>query len=242
MSRECVSSTFTPITTDLVDRPSAFTFFCWVYRTNNNQQRPVNWGENMIEFETGGNRDFRLVYYNGGAYNTVVSAPDALVDDRWYPIGVSATDGDQEIYSDGISRGTGVNAGGPSWAFDECRIPHDASGRDFNQKIAEVAIWGRRLSSEEHVALGRRYSPLFFPRDLIIYAPYIDKVADVVGRHILSDAGTTVADHPPGIIYPSSAPIVFVSAAAGRVMGGLAGEGGLAGYGGLAGIYGGLAA
>ena len=117
-----------------------------------------------------------------------------------------ATTNNPVIYVNGVSqaiteRVTPVGTGGiPNTAA----VIGDALGatQKWNGRMAEFAIWNRILTADEVSALGAdAFSPLFFPRGLVLYMPFINVVQELVGGVALTDAGTSAIAHPR-IIYP----------------------------------------
>ena len=81
------------------------------------------------------------------------------------------------------------------------------SGRLFDGKMSEVAVWTRALTTGEAEAIsGKRFSPLFFPGNLTEYVPIIGRASPE--PNLKGGTGTvtgTMANLAhPRIIYPSS--------------------------------------
>jgi hypothetical protein len=74
--------------------------------------------------------------------------------------------------------------------------------RWWDGMLAEAAIWDRILSAGEIAALGKGYSPLFFPLSLVEYVPMIrDNIS--LKNAAPTITGALVQPHPP-IIYSTS--------------------------------------
>lgn len=88
---------------------------------------------------------------------------------------------------------------------------------DFvNADIGECGIWARAISDADDLALSYFYSPLFFPNDLLFYAPLIVALYDVIGALPVASAGGPVLDEHPAMTYPAG-PIVISQSADGGV-------------------------
>jgi hypothetical protein len=72
--------------------------------------------------------------------------------------------------------------------------------RSWDGTLAEVAIWDRALTEAERLALGNRFSPRFFPRGLVRYAPLIRASHDLAGGRAGTVTGATVVPHPRVIL------------------------------------------
>lgn len=89
----------------------------------------------------------------------------------------------------------------------------------FDGKIAEVCLWNVELTDGEMESLGSTpISPLFIrPQSIVSYWPIIGRTSpeiDIVGGNNMTVVSAPpVATHPP-IIYPATAAIVAVPAAA----------------------------
>lgn len=74
---------------------------------------------------------------------------------------------------------------------------NSVTNNPFSGDLAEAAIWAAALTAAEIASLAAGYSPLLIRREaLAFYAPLIRNVQDIRGGLALTDAGTTVADHP----------------------------------------------
>lgn len=136
----------------------------------------------------------------------------ALASGSWQHVVATSTStglaANMELYVDGYVPGsTNTNTGSGSenshdgsWSIGG-RI-HDDS-RNFDGKIAEVAVWDRILDAAEIATLAKGYAPTFFVRGLRFYVPLIGrKDCDLAAGKTPTYDGTTVAVHPR-IIYPS---------------------------------------
>ena len=81
----------------------------------------------------------------------------------------------------------------------------DAADNFFQGGLAECAIWNRVLTAGEIGALGRGFSPLFFPVGRVFYTPVDGRNSpehNLAGTTHGTLTGTTYLEHPP-VIYPS---------------------------------------
>lgn len=165
----------------------------------------------------GGNNNKVFVLVSGSANWDSRSAVNALAVDTWRVIistWVNTTAVAPKLYGCNIggslaelsytsqAGGSGVASDAAATLRIAARDPLDATF--FPGGVAECALWNRVLSLDEMAALGRGFSPAFFPNGRIAYCP-------VDGRHSpelnLADGspgtvtGTTYLEHPP-VIYP----------------------------------------
>lgn len=83
--------------------------------------------------------------------------------------------------------------------------------RNFNGKVSEVGVWDRVISQEEISALASGFSPDFFMRNLVFYAPLVGPVRDLkTGTVPSSTTGTSVFNHNR-IVRRCRAPITSVT-------------------------------
>lgn len=186
----------------------SFTMAVFSYRILKNQCRPMNWGENMIEIETGSNNDWRGRHYNSGAYSSITSPSGVVPEGFWYHLMFTHTDGAQEIYRDGrYNDASGTFANDATYSFSDPRLPGDSASRNYVGLAAEFAIWNRPLTSDEALKIGHhRASPLYFPDGLILYSPCIDTHYDLITGQPVDTGphGVIGGSHPGGIDYPPS--------------------------------------
>ena len=103
--------------------------------------------------------------------------------------------------------GSGTNLDDSSASF---RLgSRDAADTFYAGGLAECALWNRVLSTDEIAALGRGYSPLFFPYGRVLYSPVDGRTSPE--RNVAGTSGTVTGtsylDHP-SIIYPvANAPL-----------------------------------
>ena len=121
----------------------------------------------------------------------------------------SSVDNDPIIYLDGVSvafteitKPSGTVNGGSTFLvrlgnrFD--------NGRDWEGYIAEYARWNRILTPQEAKSMAK-FSPIFYKRGLIFYAPLIGNQSpeyDIVGRQTGTVSNATKGNRHPPIIYP----------------------------------------
>ncbi len=117
----------------------------------------------------------------------------------------SSTANDPIVYYNGVSQ-TVTRATAPTGTIqtntDAYMIGNTGvANRGWDGYLAEFAIWDRILSASEAAALGKGYSPLFFPASLVEYVPMI---RDNISRKNAAPTitGTVVQPHLP-IIYRS---------------------------------------
>ena len=85
-------------------------------------------------------------------------------------------------------------------------------------------MWNVALTDADAAALAAGLSPLLVrPDALLVYAPLVRGHQDRAGGVSLSETASapTVADHPPGLIYPSglwTPPVAAVAAPAGTIL------------------------
>lgn len=120
----------------------------------------------------------------------------------------TSTSNDPIVYKDGTSVTVTERAtpNGAEVTGDSVLIVGNRSNtqRTWDGYLAEFGIWNRILSAGEAAALGKGYSPLFFPRGLVMYIPMIGKNAnegDLMTGTIGTNSNTTAVPHPR-IIYP----------------------------------------
>ena len=113
------------------------------------------------------------------------------------------TNGSEVSYA-AANNGATQNTPSGSWSAGG-RIFDDI--RNVAMRHAELAVWNRVLSAAEIAILADGYSPLFINNSLVFY-PQSGMVRETPNDYISGNAatldGTTVIEHPPGIIYPSS--------------------------------------
>lgn len=156
----------------------------------------------------GGAYLYRRDFDGGGNGEWTIASP-AL--NEWHPVGVSyndtATTNDPIMYLDGASQTVTERITPVGSAVDNAtaysignRI--GATDASWDGYLAEFGIWDRILTAAEFAALGKGFSPLFFPNDLVLYYPLVRNLTlDVVGG-AGTVANVTVVPHPR-IIYPS---------------------------------------
>lgn len=203
----------------------AFSISCWVYPTDFDGE------ETIVRRDSGGASPrqlflFRLNQTTGTMqfeFGSVVSWPDnfnqvtgdtGFTTDVWEHAGAmrDRTNDQGKVYKGGVLDCTPQTDKDASIDVVDDLIYGvwvsggvDQSGW-FSGYIAEVGIWHRELSTTEWAALGKGYSPLFFPKSLIHYTPLIGRHSPEIdlmtGLNGTLD-GTSAIAHPR-IFYPTA--------------------------------------
>ena len=169
-----------------------------LFFTNNNPA-----GEDKYQYERA---------FSGGAGQWTFTRPAA---NEWHNIIITYDSSDPAndpvFYIDGVSQSLKNNTNSSGTAntnTDPYVIGNRGNddARTWDGGLCEFAIWDRILSVAEITATGKGYSPLFFLRSLVFYAPLINTSQDLKGTGALTDANVTAIAHPR-IIYPSPAQI-----------------------------------
>jgi len=134
-------------------------------------------------------------------YDATVDTNDPLM----YLDGVSQTVTEEEIPD-----GTATNDTAGEYVIGN----RGAQSRTWDGGLCEFAIWDAILTPGEVAALGKGFSPLFFPTSLTFYAPLVRNLFDYMGTGTLTGVDTAVRDHPR-IIYPSAGGMRRFTTAAG---------------------------
>ena len=117
-----------------------------------------------------------------------------------------ATTNNPIIYVDGVSvtvtQFTADPTGSPVTTTDAFEIGNTSvADRFWDGQLCDFAIWNRILTAKEATSIGAdKFSPLFYPKDLVLYMPLIRSLVDYKNR-----AGTNssaVVYRHPRIIYP----------------------------------------
>lgn len=118
----------------------------------------------------------------------------------------SADTNDPVMYIDGVLAAL-TEANTPSGTANTNTSPYvignraSDNARNWDGQLAEFAVWDRILSTGEIAALGKGYSPLFFPVGRVEYIPLIrDTASRIIGPPGVT--GTAVQVHPR-VIYPA---------------------------------------
>lgn len=197
--------------------PAALTLYAVIKASarDTNGSEIISLGD-VVTMRLGGSGQLDGVYYNGG-YNSLFSGTNVQTG-AYKRCGYSVASGNQEIYVDGVQKATDTVAGAPSYTIGANTLigKHGNGGtlNDMDGDIAELAVWNRRLTADEHAMLGAKLlSPLFIPSGLLFYLPMIRDIKDLRSATALTVNGTTVSDHPR-IIYPKNFRLVPFAAAA----------------------------
>lgn len=129
-----------------------------------------------------------------------------------------SVDNDPIFYFDGVDQGAPTESQTPVGTLNSETDPLDvgnraSSTRVWDGRLCEVAVWDRILNSAEAAAVGKKFSPLFFPDGLVLYDDLVRNVRNRLEGSTISTTGTAVVDHPP-IIYPALPMSGFAAAAA----------------------------
>lgn len=150
-----------------------------------------------------------------GADGTWVTPASSIALGAWSNVvgtyNGGATTNDPKVYINGVSQTitekTTPTGSYPADATLAFRIGNNATPgvRAWDGMIAEVGYWNRILTEKEAYMLSKGYSPLFFPRGLVVYVPLIGNHSPEKNYSNLKKTGTvtgaTKANHPK-IIYP----------------------------------------
>lgn len=151
-------------------------------------------GSDPVEF-----RDSNGVAGGGGANSTTGYSASTITH-----IGGSNAAGGgilHSVYRNGASKGTATFAAS-SGPIDRITIGCTAYSSTYTDRMtgdaAMAAVWEAELSDAEFVSLANGFPPRRVrPQSLIFYAPLLRQVFDWRGLiATLTDAGTSVADHP----------------------------------------------
>lgn len=149
----------------------------------------------------------------GGIQAQQSGADNACPLNAWHSVVLTYDDnGDRKghIYVDGSEIAYDIDdAGGAGQASGDApgnlyigNSSFTPTTRTFDGELCEVAIWNRVLSAAEIAALANSFSPLFFARGTVLYAPLIRYLADWKGNPP-TQANAVITPHPP-IIRPVS--------------------------------------
>lgn len=184
------------------------TYSLWVYFTISiaTNDRLLNKDNETLIWHTSSNRFSLLHYWSGADLRYEWTKPSV---NNWFHMLVTYDNGSNSnapsMYYDNVLQ-TPSRTDSPSGTADAntnnfCIGNTPAGNRTLDGRLAEVAIWDRILSAEERKALSNGFSPQFFRHGLKMYYPLIREAKDHYNG-APTVAGTTVKDHPPGIIYP----------------------------------------
>jgi len=171
---------------------------------------------------TNGNGTARMFHHRYGVSGDF-SAPsaDSWTQDEWLHISCLVTESGGTISGSTVLNGgtPGTGSSTPTaWTLNDRiwagALQDSTPGSYASGHIAELSIWEGVTPDGIQAALAAGYSPAFFPKNLIFYAPLKNSLIDVTdpSRTTESTAGlptVTPGVHPP-IIYPTG-PIVSAS-------------------------------
>lgn len=151
---------------------------------------------------------------NGIAYHNTATS---FGTGAWHHILLERNSGTWKIFYDNTDIGPN-NTDNPNNPTQHLGIGCQAENnaikfRNWDGKLAEMAFWERVLTTAEKTALFNGYAPSFFLKNLVFYAPLIRELTDVKSGNTLTNASTTVADHPK-IIYPPAPTSFYTPTAA----------------------------
>lgn len=206
-------------TTDCVESGSSFdlsgamSFASWTYRTGAGGSSQGRFFDKrsagaVLLFSFHNNESGTTVYqyqFGGGTDGVYTTAQPAV--NEWHHVLVTWDgSGAPIVYIDGVSVTvtTGItfvapqDTGSSIFHFGNRGSDH---GRVWDGYLAEPAIWNRVLTAAEAASIGtKKFSPAFFLRGLVEYAPLIRTLVPRKGA-LFTATGTAVQPHPR-IIYP----------------------------------------
>lgn len=157
-------------------------------------------------FQIGG-ADRQLAFQRAGSTAlNFQTATSAFSINTWHHVcashngstGAGSASGAQ-IYINGVAVGSAIqDLAGETTTNSGFQIGARTSDnlRNFNGRIAEVAVWNRVLTAAEVEILVRGYAPDRLPRLLRFYVPLIRETNEARQGMIGTVTGTTVIDHP----------------------------------------------
>ena len=145
----------------------------------------------------GGDMRMRIVSQAGG--DPIAISSNNVVTGSWQHVaGVWASSTSRSIYLQNVKVTNSVSASVASSGYIDIGnlLPVDLA-RPWDGAIAEVAVWSVALTDTEVASLSKGISPRKIrPQSLVFYSPLTRNVQDIRGAAILTDTGTTAADHP----------------------------------------------
>jgi hypothetical protein len=205
---------------------------CFAFKTSDTystQRYMGGWGVNAVgeayrwRLDPTYSYSFRIEVNSGN----IVFSTTGLNDGNWHFV-VFGSDASADIvdtvcYIDGTLQTTTTSA---SRAINTATTYGLHIGVDYGQVVsngtfgpvceyAEVAVFDRKLSAGEMIALSKGVSPALLPNGRLQYWPLIRQYVDYDGSTAPSVVGSnyTISTHPP-IIYPSAQKLQFPLAAA----------------------------
>lgn len=205
------------ITTTLTSHATQRSYAIWTYRTGSGgggfgrifDKRTSSGQVELLLFDpTDADRYAYNREFSGGSADWRVNAPSA---NAWHHVLVtydsSSATNDPIIYIDGVSQSLTVDfnaSGTANTTTDAFVIGNRTTGtaRNWAGDLCEFAVWNRILTAPEAASIGtKKFSPLFYPKSLVLYVPLIRDVKDLKNNTALTVSGTIVSSHPR-IIYP----------------------------------------
>lgn len=202
----------------------ALTIACWLYPDSLNQANQqyifngsVGGGAGTVfdiqdnSSDAGGLRFVRITDATAKFRN---SSTGTLTTGTWQHVLVtddgSLTGTNTRMYRDGTEvayGGNGNGSGTESTANGLWNVGGRSADnvRNLNGRLAEMAVWNRVLGADEITALGKGWSPLFFPNGLRFYTPLWGNTTEsnYLGAASTTTVGTIKQDHPQkSLIYP----------------------------------------
>lgn len=222
-------------TLDILDGATSFTISALVNPTNFSQENKIVgiWGgltaQRSVLFSNLNSGFLRLgVGVNGSNVSVFDTNNNALSAGTWYNVVATwLQPATVTMYVAGVSAGVTTvlnnNVTAIQNAGTTLRLSADADGNYASHMLAEIGIWKNRvLGAAEANSLHKGFSPLFYKKDLVFYAPLIGRNSPET-QPITSPTGAvtgaTQAEHPR-IIYPSNAQIMRFAADANGAAGG----------------------
>ncbi len=197
------------------------TYACWTYRSGDggfgSGRIFAKYTDTTIETlfnsaNSGGIYLFRRDF-NGGT-NGEWTFPRPATSE-WHHVAMTynstSVSNDPVMYLDGVSQtvteAVGPPVGTAETATEEYCIGNRtdaAASINWDGRLCEFAVWDRILTAGEIASIGAdKYSPLFYPKDLVSYVPMIRDLPKDLMRASGTNTGVVVVEHPP-IIYPTS--------------------------------------
>lgn len=141
------------------------------------------------------------------SFVAAINGTSSLSTATWHHVFITRDTTTWRVYVNGVQENTGTaNPYGHTSPFGiGARRTNDGSwDNHFTGDIAEVCFFLRELSSDEVSALAKGFSPLFFPRNCIMYKPILGSSPEIdfFDSGSWTITGTTKSEHPK-IIYPS---------------------------------------
>lgn len=196
--------------------------------TGSNFQYFLSWGAlnanpscNWLVNESGAgdaNKMQALVEDSGGQQFAVISTGTPGTSTAWQHVALVRLGSTLTQYINGAADGTDTDA-----TVDAVDVTTnlyfgtrsvDPTNRWFGGAMAEWAKWDRALSVGELLGLAAGWTPDHFPTPVWQIRMFGGQYAEMRVPLTVTNNGSTAADHPGGLIYPSGAIVVPVTAGA----------------------------